>query len=58
MVSKYFYGEINTPERETSVRDLVDRVTRTLSDWGREDGYFASEADAESLLRRADEPSA
>jgi ribonucleoside-diphosphate reductase alpha chain len=38
VVSKYFYGEINTPERETSVKDLVDRVTRTISDWGLEDG--------------------
>ena len=47
VVSKYFYGEINTPERESSVRDLVDRVTRTISDWGREDGYFASREDAE-----------
>ncbi|HEU5116471.1 MAG TPA: vitamin B12-dependent ribonucleotide reductase, partial [Isosphaeraceae bacterium] len=47
VVSKYFYGEINTPERETSVRQLVDRVTRTIADWGREDGYFASDEDAE-----------
>ena len=47
VVSKYFYGEINTPEREGSVRQLVDRVTRTIADWGREDGYFASPEDAE-----------
>jgi ribonucleoside-diphosphate reductase alpha chain len=47
VVSKYFYGEINTPERETSVRDLVHRVTRTISDWGKEDGYFASAEDAD-----------
>ena len=47
VASKYFYGEINTPERETSVRQLVDRVTRTIADWGREDGYFASDEDAE-----------
>ena len=47
VVSKYFYGEVNTPERETSVRQLVDRVTRTISDWGREDGYFATDADAD-----------
>jgi ribonucleoside-diphosphate reductase alpha chain len=46
VVSKYFYGEIDTPERETSVRDLVDRVTKTISDWGLEDGYFATDADA------------
>ncbi len=46
VVSKYFYGEINTPERETSVRQLVNRVTRTIADWGREDGYFATPDDA------------
>ena len=47
VVSKYFYGEVNTPERESSVRQLVDRVTRTIADWGREDGYFASDGDAQ-----------
>ena len=47
VVSKYFYGEVNTPERESSVRHLVDRVTRTLADWGREDGYFATAEDSE-----------
>ena len=47
VASKYFYGEINTPERETSVRQLVHRVTRTIADWGREGGYFASAEDAE-----------
>ena len=47
VVSKYFYGELNTPERETSVRQLIGRVTRTIADWGREDGYFASAEDAE-----------
>ena len=47
VVSKYFYGEVNTPERESSVRHLVNRVTRTIADWGREDGYFATPDDAE-----------
>src|SRR4051812_26497243 len=47
VASKYFYGEINTPERETSVRQLVHRVTRTITDWGHEDGYFATVDDAE-----------
>ena len=56
VVSKYFYGEINTPERETSVRDLVDRVTRTISDWGLEDGYFATDRGRRPILRRADQP--
>jgi ribonucleoside-diphosphate reductase alpha chain len=46
VVSKYFYGEQNTPERETSVRQLVNRITRTIADWGVKDGYF-SKADGE-----------
>lgn len=46
VVSKYFYGEQNTPERETSVRQLIHRITRTISDWGIKDGYF-SKADGE-----------
>ena len=47
VVSKYFYGENGTPARENSIRQLVHRVTRTISDWGKEDGVFASDADAE-----------
>src|SRR5438105_13544293 len=43
VVSKYFYGEQNTPERETSVRQLVHRVTRTIADWAVRDGYFTRE---------------
>jgi len=51
VVSKYFYGENGTRERERSVRDLIHRVTRTIADWGRQDGYFASEADSERFYR-------
>lgn len=51
IVSKYFYGEVGTPEREYSVRQLVHRVTRTITDWGMEDGYFASADDAENFYR-------
>ena len=40
VVSKYFYGEQNTAERETSVRQLIHRVCRTIADWGVRDGYF------------------
>ncbi len=43
VVSKYFYGEQNTSERETSVRQLIHRVTRTIADWGVKDGYFTKE---------------
>jgi len=45
--SKYFRGKLGTPERETSVRQMIDRVARTIADWGRHDGYFAGEEDAE-----------
>ena len=34
VVSKYFYGEIHTPQREHSVKQLVHRVCRTIADWG------------------------
>ena len=43
VVSKYFYGEQNTPERETSVRQLIHRVCRTIADWGVRDGCFSPE---------------
>src|SRR5882672_3487813 len=43
VVSKYFYGEQNTPERETSVRQLIQRVCRTIADWGIRDGYFSKD---------------
>src|ERR1700746_2772350 len=46
-VSKYFYGDIANGTdpykggRESSVRELIHRVTRTITDWGMADGYFA-----------------
>jgi ribonucleoside-diphosphate reductase alpha chain len=46
VVSKYFHGQLGTPQRENSVRQLIDRVARTISGWGRKDRYFASDADA------------
>jgi ribonucleoside-diphosphate reductase alpha chain len=46
VVSKYFYGEQGTAERETSVRQLIHRICRTIADWGIKDGYF-SKADGE-----------
>src|SRR5437879_8239546 len=46
VVSKYFYGEQGTPERETSVRQLIHRICRTIADWGVKDSYF-SKADGE-----------
>ena len=46
VVSKYFYGEQHTAERETSVKQLIHRICRTMADWGIKDGYF-SKADGE-----------
>ncbi len=51
VVSKYFYGEVGTPERERSVRQLIHRVSRTIADWGQQDGYFATPDDAERFYR-------
>ncbi len=54
-VSKYFYGDIaNGTEprkggRETSVRQLIHRVTRTITDWGMADGYFANAETAQTF---------
>ncbi|MFH1620904.1 MAG: vitamin B12-dependent ribonucleotide reductase [Patescibacteria group bacterium] len=49
IVSKYFRGRLGTPERETSMRQVVDRIARTISDWGRRGGYFHAEQDAHSF---------
>jgi ribonucleoside-diphosphate reductase alpha chain len=46
VASKYFHGKRGTPERETSVRQLVGRVATTITGWGRQGGYFASDQDA------------
>ena len=46
VASKYFHGKRGTPERETSVRQLVGRVASTITGWGRQGGYFAREQDA------------
>ena len=51
VASKYFYGELGTEQRESSVRQLVHRVCRTIADWGWDDGVLASEADADRFYR-------
>ena len=45
VVQKYFRGQVGTPERETSVKQLIGRVVNTISGWGREQNYFATAAD-------------
>jgi ribonucleoside-diphosphate reductase alpha chain len=47
VTTKYFRGAVGTPQRESSLRQLIDRVVLTYGAAGREHGYFASEGDAE-----------
>jgi ribonucleoside-diphosphate reductase alpha chain len=47
VAQKYFRGTLGTPERESSVRQLVGRVVDTIRGWGVKDRYFATEKDAE-----------
>src|SRR5947208_6684917 len=49
VVSKYFRGHIGSPDRESSVRQLIGRVVRTITQWGREGGYFATEQDGDTF---------
>jgi ribonucleoside-diphosphate reductase alpha chain len=43
---KYFRGTLGTPERERSVRQMVDRVADTITGWGIDGGYFADDESA------------
>jgi ribonucleoside-diphosphate reductase alpha chain len=49
VASKYFYGKMGSPERETSVAQLVERVVDTIAGWGKNDRYFKSDVDAENF---------
>jgi ribonucleoside-diphosphate reductase alpha chain len=49
LAQKYFRGALGTPERETSLRQVADRVVDTITAWGRSGGYFADEAEAEAF---------
>ncbi len=49
VVSKYFRGQLGTPGRETSVRQLIARVADAIAVWGKAGGYFASSADADTF---------
>src|SRR5246127_3290249 len=46
VASKYLHGQMNTPDRETGVRQLISRVAETVRDWGMTGGYFATPDDA------------
>jgi ribonucleoside-diphosphate reductase alpha chain len=46
---KYFRGQLGSEERERSVKQMIGRVAGTIAAWGREGGYFASPADADTF---------
>jgi ribonucleoside-diphosphate reductase alpha chain len=46
VAQKYFRGQLGSPEREHSVKEMVGRVAGTITGWGRSGGYFAREEDA------------
>ncbi len=49
VAQKYFRGTLGSPERESSLRQVIDRVADTVTEWGRRDGYFTDEGEAEAF---------
>ncbi len=49
VAQKYFRGRVDSPERESSVKQMIGRVAGTIAAWGREGGYFATAADADAF---------
>ena len=49
VAQKYFRGPLGSPERESSLRQVIDRVADTITAWGRKDGYFVDDAEAETF---------
>jgi ribonucleoside-diphosphate reductase alpha chain len=49
VAQKYFRGPLETPERESSLRQVIDRVADTITTWGAEGGYFIDRAEAEAF---------
>jgi len=49
VAQKYFRGQLDSPARERSVKQMVGRVAGTIADWGRARGYFASEQDGDTF---------
>src|SRR5580698_5345265 len=49
VAQKYFRGQLGSPERESSVKEMISRVAGTITGWGRAGGYFASEEDARAF---------
>ena len=49
VAQKYFRGQLGSEQRESSVKQMIGRVAGTISGWGREGGYFASDEDVEAF---------
>ncbi|NCZ88557.1 MAG: vitamin B12-dependent ribonucleotide reductase, partial [Actinobacteria bacterium] len=49
VAQKYFRGTLGTPERETSLRQVIDRVADTITNWGIQGGYFVDDEEAEAF---------
>jgi ribonucleoside-diphosphate reductase alpha chain len=49
LAQKYFRGTLGTDERETSLRQVVDRIVDTICEWGVKDGYFVDDEEAETF---------
>jgi ribonucleoside-diphosphate reductase alpha chain len=49
VAQKYFRGRLSSPERESSVKQMIGRVVTTIGTWGRDGGYFADEEEAQTF---------
>src|SRR4051794_25542037 len=49
VAQKYFRGQLDSPTRERSVKQMISRVAGTIADWGRERGYFATAEDGNAF---------
>src|SRR5215207_1619361 len=49
VAQKYFRGQLTSPQRERSVKQMIGRVAGTIAGWGRDRGYFASEEDGDAF---------
>jgi ribonucleoside-diphosphate reductase alpha chain len=49
VAQKYFRGQMGSPEREWSVKQMIGRVVKTIGEWGQKGGYFLDEEEAETF---------
>ena len=49
LAQKYFRGTLGTAERETSLKQVIDRIVDTVTEWGVKDAYFTDEVEAETF---------